>query len=81
MHFVRRLLDENFGQVNADVGHIARGDRAPELVLTLDHQLQLAARDALGDRPGSVVALDPSTGAVRAMWSWPSKSLMNPVTR
>ncbi|MFK7918104.1 MAG: peptidoglycan D,D-transpeptidase FtsI family protein [Ilumatobacter sp.] len=42
------------------------------LVLTLDHELQLAARDALGDRPGSIVALDPSTGAVRAMWSWPS---------
>ena len=42
------------------------------LVLTLDHELQLAARDALGDRRGSIVALDPSTGAVRAMWSWPS---------
>ncbi len=42
------------------------------LVLTLDHELQLAARDALGERSGSIVALDPSTGAVRAMWSWPS---------
>ena len=42
------------------------------LVLTLDHELQLAARDALGDRSGSIVAMDPSTGAVRAMWSWPS---------
>lgn len=42
------------------------------LVLTLDHELQLAARAALGERPGSVVAIDPSTGAIRAMWSWPS---------
>lgn len=42
------------------------------LVLTLDHELQLAARDALGDRRGSIVAMDPSTGAIRAMWSWPS---------
>lgn len=43
-----------------------------DLVLTLDHDLQLAARDALGERRGSVVALDPRTGAVLAMWSWPS---------
>ncbi len=43
-----------------------------DLVLTLDHELQTAARDALGDRRGSVVVLDPSTGAVLAMWSFPS---------
>ena len=42
------------------------------VVLTLDHQLQTIARDALGQRPGTVVALDPSTGAIRAMWSYPS---------
>jgi peptidoglycan glycosyltransferase len=43
-----------------------------DVVLTLDHDLQLAARDALGERRGSVVALDPRTGAVIAMWGWPS---------
>ena len=43
-----------------------------DLVLTLDHELQLAARDALGEQRGSVVALDPRTGAVLAMWTWPS---------
>jgi peptidoglycan glycosyltransferase len=43
-----------------------------DLVLTLDHDLQLAAKEALGERNGSVVVLDPSTGAVLAMWSWPS---------
>ena len=42
------------------------------LTLTLDHDLQEAARRALGDRPGSVVALDPRTGAILALWSWPS---------
>lgn len=51
---------------------LANTNPTGNLVLTLDHQLQLAARDALGDRRGSIVALDPSTGAVRAMWSWPS---------
>lgn len=43
-----------------------------DLVLTLDHRLQSAAREALGERRGSVVALDPSSGAIRAMWSYPS---------
>ncbi len=43
-----------------------------DLVLTLDHDLQLAAKEALGERRGSIVALDPGTGAIRAMWSWPS---------
>jgi peptidoglycan glycosyltransferase len=43
-----------------------------DLVLTMDHDLQLAAKDALGEQRGSVVALDPRTGDVMAMWSWPS---------
>jgi len=42
------------------------------ITLTLDDQLQKVARDALGERPGSVVAIDPRTGAVRALWSYPS---------
>lgn len=43
-----------------------------EVVLTLRHDLQTIARDQLGERNGSVVALDPRTGAVLAMWSYPS---------
>lgn len=42
------------------------------LTLTLRHDVQLAARDALGDRAGSVVVLDPRDGALLALWSWPS---------
>lgn len=42
------------------------------ITLTLDHALQQEARAALGERTGSVVALDVETGAVRALWSWPS---------
>lgn len=41
------------------------------LVLTLDYGLQEAAERALGDRPGVLVALDPRSGAVRAMVSKP----------
>ncbi len=40
--------------------------------LTLRADLQQAAKDALGDRKGSVVAVDPRTGAVLALWSYPS---------
>ncbi|WP_397448507.1 penicillin-binding protein 2 [Pseudomonas sp. NA-150] len=42
------------------------------IVLSLDVHLQEAAEDALGDRRGSVVALDPETGEVLAMVSKPS---------
>ena len=47
-------------------------DRTAQLELTLRHDLQLVARAALGDHRGSVVALDPATGAVLAMWSQPT---------
>lgn len=40
--------------------------------LTLDPEVQQAAEDALGDRTGAVVALDPSTGRVLAMVSRPT---------
>lgn len=40
--------------------------------LTLRHDLQTAAKQALGDRAGAVVALDPVTGDILAMWGYPS---------
>lgn len=40
--------------------------------LTLDPAVQQAAWDALGDQVGSVVAMDPKTGAILAMVSKPS---------
>jgi penicillin-binding protein 2 len=43
-----------------------------DLVLSLDVLVQQAAWDALGDRPGAVVAIDPSDGAVLAMVSKPA---------
>lgn len=42
-----------------------------DLVLTIDTRVQKAAAEALGDRPGAVVALDPRTGAVLAIVSSP----------
>jgi len=40
--------------------------------LTIDPVIQQAAYDALGDRTGAVVAIDPRTGAILAMVSTPS---------
>ncbi len=48
------------------------GDVRPRgLRLTIEHELQVVAREALGDQRGAVVALDPSTGAILAMVSTP----------
>ncbi len=43
-----------------------------DVFLTLDKNLQQVAKDSLGNKRGSVVALDAATGAVLAMWSFPS---------
>jgi peptidoglycan glycosyltransferase len=43
-----------------------------DVFLTVDKNLQQLARDALGEKRGSVVALDASTGSVLAMWSFPT---------
>jgi penicillin-binding protein A len=40
--------------------------------LTIDTRLQEAVRAALGDERGAIVALDPASGEVKAMWSNPS---------
>lgn len=49
------------------------GDTRPRGVrLTLQHALQVVAAAALGDQRGSVIALDPTTGAILAMVTSPS---------
>ncbi len=49
------------------------GDLRPKSIqLTIDHALQQVAFTALGDQPGSVVAIRPHTGEVLAMVSRPS---------
>ncbi|MBC7229956.1 MAG: hypothetical protein H5T74_06145 [Actinobacteria bacterium] len=46
-------------------------ERGNDLVITVDSEVQAAAAQALGRRKGAVVAVDPKTGAVLAMCSWP----------
>jgi peptidoglycan glycosyltransferase len=45
---------------------------ADSVTLTLEPQLQVVARHALGGRDGAVVVLNPQTGAVLAMYSNPN---------
>ena len=49
-------------------------DRDPtaDVVLTLVPEVQRVARDQLGARRGSIVALDTRDGSVLALWSFPS---------
>jgi len=47
-------------------------ERVGDLRLTLRADAQRVARDQLGERQGSVVAIDPRSGELLALWSWPS---------
>jgi penicillin-binding protein A len=48
------------------------GKQGDDLQTTIDSRLQEAARTALGGERGAIVAMDPRSGEVRAMWSNPS---------
>lgn len=45
--------------------------QAADVRLTLDSALQQIAQDALGERAGAVVLIEPSTGAILALASYP----------
>lgn len=47
-------------------------DKRQAVTLTVSQRMQQAAKDALGDQTGSVVAINPSTGAILAMYSNPT---------
>ncbi len=48
------------------------GEQGDDVRLTIHSRLQETARSALGSNQGAVIALDPQSGEVRAMWSNPS---------
>lgn len=62
MLFYRRIADVITG----------RDPQGAALELTIDQQVQQAASDALGDRTGAAVALNPQTGEILAMVSKPT---------
>lgn len=48
------------------------GEQGEDVRLTIESELQRIAAEQLGSQKGAVVALDPTTGAIKAMWSNPS---------
>lgn len=59
-------------QLESAAGLFSRADTSGSVHLTIDSRIQQMAKEALGAREGSVVAMDPATGAVLAMYSNPS---------
>jgi peptidoglycan glycosyltransferase len=47
-------------------------DNSGQIRLTLRHDMQTVAKELLGEREGSIVLTDIETGAIVAMWSWPT---------
>jgi peptidoglycan glycosyltransferase len=66
------LVSNRDSTISGVLNGLLGGDTKPRGVqLTLDHALQEIAAEALGNQKGSVVALDPTTGAILAMVSYP----------
>ncbi|HEX6879836.1 MAG TPA: penicillin-binding protein 2 [Terriglobales bacterium] len=67
----RRVLVNSRGK---EVGELSEKPAIPgkPLKLTIDLDLQIAAEEALGDKTGAIVAMDPKTGEILAMVSRPT---------
>ncbi len=66
------LVSDRDATISGVLSALLGGDIRPKgLRLTIEHNLQLVAREALGDQRGAVVAVDPATGAILAMVSTP----------
>lgn len=69
----RTMSDVLMGQTAAQTvsGILGGSDNSGSVRLTLRHDVQQIAAEALAGREGSVVVMDPTTGAVLAMVSYP----------
>jgi len=67
----RQALVDSHGR---EVGRLGETEAVPgkPLKLTIDIDLQIAAEEALGDKNGAIVAMDPRTGEILAMVSRPT---------
>jgi penicillin-binding protein 2 len=67
----RQALVDSHGR---EVGRLGETDAVAgkPLKLTVDIDLQIAAEEALGDKNGAIVAMDPHTGEILAMVSRPT---------
>ena len=67
----RQAIVDSHGR---EVGRLGESEAIPgkPLKLTIDIDLQIAAEEALGDKNGAIVAMDPRTGEILAMVSRPT---------
>jgi penicillin-binding protein 2 len=67
----RQALVDSHGR---EVGRLGETEAVPgkPLKLTIDIDLQIAAEEALGDKNGAIVAMDPAHGEILAMVSRPT---------
>jgi penicillin-binding protein 2 len=67
----RQALVDSHGR---EVGRLGETEAVPgkPLKLTIDIDLQIAAEQALGDKNGAIIAMDPHTGEILAMVSRPT---------
>ena len=67
----RQVLVNSHGK---EVGQLEEKPAVPgqQLKLTVDIDLQIAAEEAMGDKNGAIVAMDPRTGEILAMVSRPT---------
>ncbi|NTW66810.1 MAG: penicillin-binding protein 2, partial [Nitrospirae bacterium] len=68
----RRMIQVNAAGVKMKDLGIEEPKPGTDLYLTLDLDVQRAAEEALGDRAGAVVAMDPNSGEVLALVSHPT---------
>ncbi|MEY3617774.1 MAG: hypothetical protein RL726_472 [Actinomycetota bacterium] len=67
------LAGRTTAQQITGVGSLFSGrDVTGDVEVTIDSRIQEAAKSALAGREGTVVVLEPATGAVKAMYSWPT---------
>ena len=68
----KRMIQVNAGGRKVKDLGIEEPKPGTDIYLTLDLDVQKAAEDALGDRAGAVVAMDPNTGEILALTSHPN---------
>jgi penicillin-binding protein 2 len=67
----KREIVDSRGRVVGNMDEVP-AQPGKQLKLTIDLDLQIAAEEALGDRPGGIIAMDPHTGEILAMASRPT---------
>lgn len=67
----RREIVNSRGKVVGQMDEVPATPGKP-LKLTIDLDLQIAAEEALGDKPGAIIAMNPKNGEVLAMVSRPT---------